>query len=104
MVCGPQRPSCLEMKFPDSKTFLNHIETPLQDSPKLYTYASDSPSEHFGTMPALVRIFDPYAIALSLLVGLVGFGMNFFFNTNISSWGMNEIGYPAMAMVSTHDV
>lgn len=55
-------------------------------------------------MPALVRILDPYAIALSLLVGLVGFGMNFFFNTDISTWGMNEIGYPAMAMVSTHDV
>lgn len=48
----------------------------------------------------LVRIFDPYAMALSFLVGGVGFGMTFFFNTNVPGWGMHEIGYPAMAMVS----
>lgn len=48
----------------------------------------------------LARIFDPYAMALSFLVGGVGFGMTFFFNTNVEGWGMHEIGYPAMAMVS----
>lgn len=48
---------------------------------------------------ALTRVFDPYAMALSFLVGGVGFGMTFFFNTNVQGWGMHEIGYPAMAMV-----
>lgn len=48
----------------------------------------------------LVRIFDPYAMALSFLVGGVGFGMTFFFNTNVPGWGMHEVGFPAMAMVS----
>lgn len=49
----------------------------------------------------MVRIFDPYAIALSVLVGGVGFGMTFFFNTRVSSWGVQEIAYPALAMVRT---
>lgn len=47
----------------------------------------------------MLRIFDPYAMALSFLVGGVGFGMTFFFNDNVSNWGMEEIAYPAMAMV-----
>lgn len=45
------------------------------------------------------RVFDPYAMALSFLVGGVGFGMTFFFNTNVQGWGMHEIAYPALAMV-----
>lgn len=48
----------------------------------------------------MFRIIDPYAIALSLLVGSVGFGMTYWFNTNLFSWGTAEIGYPGMAMVS----
>lgn len=47
----------------------------------------------------MVRLVDPYAVALSLLVGGVGFGMTYFFNTNWAEWRMQEIGYPAMAMV-----
>lgn len=47
----------------------------------------------------MMRFIDPYAVALSMLIGSVGFGMTYFFNTNFSTWGMQEIGYPAMAMV-----
>lgn len=48
----------------------------------------------------MIRVFDPYALALSCLVGGVGFGMTFFFNTNVAEWGADEIAYPSMAMVS----
>ncbi|CAM9106210.1 unnamed protein product [Discosporangium mesarthrocarpum] len=47
----------------------------------------------------MVNPFDPYALALSLLVGLVGFGMTFFFNTSIEEWTIKEIGYPLAGMV-----
>ncbi|CAM9793423.1 unnamed protein product [Pylaiella littoralis] len=47
----------------------------------------------------MFRIFDPYAMAISFLVGGVGFGMTFFFNTAVSEWGAQEILYPAMAMI-----
>lgn len=47
----------------------------------------------------MVRLIDPFALAMSVLVGCVGFGMTFYFNTNMSSWGMEEIAYPAAAMV-----
>lgn len=48
----------------------------------------------------MIRVFDPYAVALSLLVGGVGFGMTYYFNTRVSAWGSEEIAYPALAMVS----
>lgn len=48
----------------------------------------------------MFRIFDPYAMALSLLVGGVGFCTTFYFNTETSEWGKDEIAYPMMAMVS----
>ncbi|CAM9204953.1 unnamed protein product [Hapterophycus canaliculatus] len=47
----------------------------------------------------MFRIFDPYATALCLLVGGVGFGMTYFFNTNVAEWGAEEIVYPTMAMI-----
>lgn len=47
----------------------------------------------------MMRLIDPYAVALSMLVGSVGFGMTYFFNTNFATWGMQEIAYPALAMV-----
>lgn len=46
------------------------------------------------------KFLDTYAMALSILVGGVGFGMTYFFNTNFSEWGAQEMAYPAMAMVS----
>lgn len=52
----------------------------------------------------MIRVFDPYAIALSLLVGGVGFGMTFYFNTRVSAWGSEEIAYPALAMVSRNQM
>lgn len=48
----------------------------------------------------MVKFLDMYAMALSILVGGVGFGMTYFFNTNVSEWGAEEMAYPAMAMVS----
>lgn len=51
----------------------------------------------------MIQLLDTYAIALSLLVGAVGFGMTFFFNTKTSEWGPQEIVYPALAMVSAND-
>lgn len=59
------------------------------------------PGRHNFTM---IRVFDPYAIALSLLVGGVGFGMTFYFNTRVSAWGSEEIAYPALAMVSRNQI
>ncbi|CAM9270114.1 unnamed protein product [Ectocarpus fasciculatus] len=47
----------------------------------------------------MFRIFDPYALALSLLVGGVGFCTTFYFNTETSEWGKDEIAYPMMAMI-----
>lgn len=61
----------------------------------------DSSAEKHPRAAMIMRVFDPYALALSFLVGGVGFGMTFFFNTNVYSWRMQEIGYPAMAMVSS---
>ncbi|CAM9569717.1 unnamed protein product, partial [Choristocarpus tenellus] len=59
------------------------------------TYCETTPD----TKSVMIRLLDPYAFSLSLLVGMVGFGMNFFFNTNVSTWRINEIGYPLAGMV-----
>ncbi len=47
----------------------------------------------------MFRIFDPYAMVMCLLVGGVGFGMTYYFHTDLSEWGKEEIAYPTLAMV-----
>lgn len=47
----------------------------------------------------MFRLFDPYAMAMCVLVGGVGFGITYYINTSVNEWGAEEIVYPLMAMV-----
>lgn len=74
------------------------LRTPSRLKQVQFSFASQ---QELHLPPTMFRIFDPYASVLCLLVGGVGFGMTFFFNTNVAEWGAEEIVYPTMAMVSS---